>query len=142
IPWEGRDMSEKRVKFVVRAASGKECMATLCQEFGVSRPTGYRWRRRFEQAGSVMAVVERSRRPQHSPAHSEPCKEDRVVALRREHGWGAQKLEVLLRGEGQPAKAVNVNRILMRRGFVPKKSSHPPALQRDVRNAPNDLLQM
>src|SRR5258708_38187955 len=89
--WERTDMSEQRVKFVVWAASGKECMATLCQEFGVSRPTGYRWRRRFEQAGSVMAVVGRNRRPQHSPAHTRPCKEDRVVAPRRGNRLGAGK---------------------------------------------------
>jgi len=135
-------MSEQRVKFVARAASGKERMATLCQEFGVSRPTGYRWRRRFEQAGSVMAVVERSRRPQHSPAHTEPCKEDRVVALRREHGWGAKKLEVLLREEGQPLTVITINRILKRRGLVRKKDSHAPALQRFERSAPNELWQM
>ena len=142
MPWERTDMSEQRVKFVVRAASGKECMATLCQEFGVSRPTGYRWRRRFEQAGSVMAVVERNRRPQHSPAHTEPCKEDRVVALRREHGWGAKKLEVLLREEGQPLTVITINRILKRRGLVRKKDSHAPALQRFERSAPNELWQM
>src|SRR5258708_39068091 len=109
MPWERTGMSEQRVKFVVRAASGKECMATLCQEFGVSRPTGYRWRRRFEQAGSVMAVVERSRRPQHSPAHTEPCKEDRVVALRRGNGWGAEEMGVFVGGGGQPPTGVKIN---------------------------------
>src|SRR5260370_363821 len=128
MPWERTDMSEQRVKFVARAASGKERMATLCQEFGVSRPTGYRWRRRFEQAGSVMAVVERNRRPQHSPAHTEPCKEDRVVALRRGHGWGAKKLEVLLREEGQPLTGITINRSLKGRGFGRKKDSHAPAV--------------
>src|SRR5258707_13940915 len=98
MPWERTDMSEQRVKFVVRAASGKECMATLCQEFGVSRPTGYRWRRRFAQAGSVMAVGERSRRPQHSPAHTQPCKEDRVVAPRRGKRLGGGELGGVLPG--------------------------------------------
>src|SRR5258707_15015575 len=82
MPWERTDMSEQRVKFVVRAASGKECMATLCQEFGVSRPTGYRWRRRFEQAGSVMAVGGRNRRPQPKPRATAPRKEDPVGGRR------------------------------------------------------------
>ena len=63
MPWGRTDVSEQRIKFVVRAASGKERMASLCREFGVSRPTGYRWRRRFQQAGSMTGVVERSRRP-------------------------------------------------------------------------------
>src|SRR5258707_10802160 len=101
MPWERTDMSEQRVKFVVRAASGKECMATLCQEFGVSRPTGYRWRRRFEQAGSVMAVVERSRRPHPRPAHTQPCKGRRVVVPRRGPSWGGTEHGVLVREKRQ-----------------------------------------
>jgi transposase InsO family protein len=142
MPWKRVAVGEQRVKFVVRAASGKERMSTLCQEFGVSRPTGYRWRRRFEQAGSVTGVVERSRRPEHSPAQTEPRKEERVVALRQEHGWGAKKLEVLLREEGQPLTVITINRILKRRSLVRKKDSHAPALQRFERAAPNELWQM
>lgn len=142
MPWEKTDMGEQRVKFVVRAASGKEPMSSLCREFGVSRPTGYRWRRRFQQAGSVTAVVERSRRPEHSPAQTESRQEERVVALRQEHGWGAKKLEVLLREEGQPLTTITINRILKRRGLVRKKDSHAPALQRFERARPNELWQM
>ncbi len=142
MPWERTDMGEQRVKFVVRAASGKERMATLCREFGVSRPTGYRWRRRFEQAGSVTAVVERSRRPAHSSAQTGAHDEERVVALRQEQGWGAKKLQVLLREEGTPLTVITINRILKRRGLVRKKESHAPALQRFERSAPNELWQM
>ena len=142
MPWEKTDMGEQRVKFVVRAASGKEPMSALCREFGISRPTGYRWRRRFQQAGSITAVVERSRRPEHSPAQTERRKEERVVALRQEHGWGAKKLEVLLREEGQLLTAITINRILKRRGLVRKKDSHAPAVQRFERAQPNQLWQM
>jgi len=142
MPWERTDMGEQRVKLVVRAASGKERMSALCQEFGVSRPTGYRWWRRFQQAGSVTAIVERSRRPEHSPAQTETRKEERVVALRQEHGWGAKKLEVLLREEGQPLTVITINRILKRHVLVRKKDSHAPAMQRFERGRPNELWQM
>ena len=47
MPWERTDVGEERVKFVVRAVSGKEAMAVLCREFGVSRTTGYRWRHMY-----------------------------------------------------------------------------------------------
>ena len=97
MPWERTDVGEQRVRFVVRAVSGKERMAALCREFGISRPTGYRWRRRFQQAGSITAVVERSRRPGHSPEETELSKQERVVELRQEYGWGAKKIAVLLR---------------------------------------------
>jgi transposase InsO family protein len=142
MPWSRTDVSEQRIKFVVRAASGKERMATLCREFGISRPTGYRWRRRFEQAGSATAVVERSRRPEHSPAQTAGAKEERVVALRAKYAWGAKKLQVLLREEGTPLTVITINRILQRRGLVRQQESHPPALQRFERAAANQLWQM
>ena len=142
MPWARTDVGEQRVKFVVRAVSGKERMAALCREFGVSRPTGYRWRQRFEQAGSFTAVVERSRRPKRSPLQTERPKEERVVALRREYGWGAKKIEVLLREEDAPLTVTTINRILKRRGLVGKKDSNAPALERFERSAPNELWQM
>src|SRR5271154_1324559 len=140
--WRRTDVSAERVKFVVRAASGRERMATLCREFGISRPTGYRWRRRFEQAGSVTAVIERSRRPEHSPSRTGVENEERVVALRQKYAWGAKKLEVLLREQGAPLTAITINRILKRRGLVRRKDSHPPALERFERASPNELWQM
>src|ERR1700734_3900202 len=99
MPWEQTDMGEQRVKFVVRAASGKERMAALCREFGISRTTGYRWRRRFEQGKSFTAAVERSARPRRSPSQTEPRKEERVVKLRGQYGWGGKKIDVLWREE-------------------------------------------
>jgi transposase-like protein len=71
MPSMEKDVDQQRVKFVVRAVSGKEEMAALCREFGVSRPTGYVWRKRFQQAGSVAGVVERSRRSRHSAEHTQ-----------------------------------------------------------------------
>lgn len=142
MPWARTDVSEQRVKFVVRAASRKEHMSELCREFGVSRPTGYRWRRRYEQAGSVTGVVERSRRPQRSPAQTQPACEEQVVALRREHGWGAKKIAVLLQEQGTALTVTTINRILKRRGLVKKTDSHAPALERFERAAPNELWQM
>ena len=142
MPWESTDVSEQRVKFVVRAASRKESMTALCREFGISRTTGHRWRKRFEEAKTLTAVAEHSRRPKRSPARTEPRKEDRLLALRREHGWGAKKLAVLLREQGLPLTVITINRILKRRGLVRVKDEHAPATQRFERSAPNQLWQM
>jgi transposase InsO family protein len=142
MPWARTNVSEQRVRFVVRVGSGKERMSALCREFGISRPTGYRWRRRFEQGGSVTAVMERSRRPAHSPGQTEPRKEERVVALRREYGWGAKKIDVLLREEETSLTVTTINRILKRRGLIGKQDSNAPALERFERSVPNELWQM
>jgi transposase InsO family protein len=142
MPWERTDVGEQRVRFVVRAVSGKEHMAALCREFGISRPTGYRWRRRFQQAGSLTGIVERSRRPQRSPSRTELRSEERVVALRREYGWGAKKIDVLLQEQGTQLTVRTIHRILKRRGLVDRKDSHVPALGRFERSTPNELWQM
>lgn len=142
MPWSRTDVQEERMKFVVRAASGKESISALCDEFEVSRPTGYRWLQRFRQAGSLTAVAERSRRPKYHPAQTGAPQEERVVAFRRKYGWGAKKLAVLLAEEGTPLKVITINRILKRRGLVRAKESHAPALQRFERRAPNELWQM
>jgi len=142
MPWQRTDVGEQRVRFVVRAVSGKEPLTGLCREFGISRRTGYRWRRRFEQAGSVTGVMERSRRPRRSPSQTEPENEARVVALRREYGWGVKKLQVLLAEAGTPLTVITINRILKRRGLVTPEDPRTPSVERFERCAPNELWQM
>ena len=143
MPWARTDVNNERVKFVIRAASGRERVATLCREFGISRPTGYRWRNRSQSGGSLVAAVqERSRRPLHSPAQTDPAKEWRVVELRRQYGWGAKKIRVLLEEEGISLPLTTIHRILKRRDLIGLKESHAPALERFERAAPNELWQM
>ncbi len=142
MPWKRMNVDEQRMQFVVRAVSGKEQMAALCREFGISRPTGYLWRRRYERAGSFSAVRERSRRPHHSPARTEEWKERRVAALREQTGWGAKKLHVVLRDEQRVVVPVRtIHRILEREGLV-QEDVHAPAPGRFERSAPNELWQM
>ena len=45
------DVREQRVQFVVAAARREKSFTALCQEFGISRPTGSLWVKRYEQPG-------------------------------------------------------------------------------------------
>lgn len=140
--WKTTNVSEQRIQFVIRASSGKERMAALCREFGISRPTGYLWRRRYRQGASLTVVCERSRRPQQSPRRTETWKEQRVVALRQQVGWGAKKLQVLLQEEEGIALPVRtIHRILERHRLV-SEDVHGPAPGRFERSEPNELWQM
>ncbi len=142
MPWRRVDVDEQRMRFVVRASQGQEAMAALCREFGITRPTGYEWRRRYRQAGSLSGLVERSRRPRRSPRRTPPQQEQRVLALRQQTGWGAKKLQVLLREEQQVQMPVRtIHRVLKRGGLLPREV-HGPALQRFERSAANQLWQM
>jgi Helix-turn-helix domain len=66
MPWRTMDIQQQRVEFVTAAKRGLQPFLTLCEEFEISRPTGYLWLRRYEQRG-VLGIAEGSRRPRHSP---------------------------------------------------------------------------
>jgi transposase InsO family protein len=142
MPWNRVPVDAQRIEFVVRAVTGKEPMTALCREFGISRPTGYLWRRRYLPTRSLGAVLERSRRPQNSPGRTAAAIEARVVAAREQDGWGAKKLRVILREEQQVDLPVRtIHRILERHQLV-RREVHGPAPQRFARSTPNELWQM
>jgi transposase InsO family protein len=140
--WRSVDLQEQRVRFVVAASRREKTFRALCQEFEVSRPTGYVWWRRYREQG-LAGIAERSRRPRLSPGQTDGAREQRVVELRQRYpDWGARKLQVLLRQAGVSLPASTIHRILLRRGLVRIYDRHPPALQRFERAAPNELWQM
>src|SRR2546430_15482896 len=97
MPWRTTSVREQRIQFVIRAQDKREALARLCREFGISRPTGYLWLRRYQKTRTLTAVREQSRRPHHSPQRTTAETEQQVVALRQQTGWGAKKLRILLR---------------------------------------------
>jgi putative transposase len=111
------------MQFVIRATSRTERLSALCREFGISRPTGYLWRRRYEQCGTLTEIRERSRRPHGSPSRTGSRQEQRVIALRKQKGWGAKKLRVLLKEEQIPLAVRTIHRILERNGLVSERTS-------------------
>jgi transposase InsO family protein len=130
------------MRFVVSASRGEKSLRQLCEEFQISRPTGYTWLRRYE-AGGIRGVAEKSRRPQRSPTRTAWEIEQRVVELREQRpDWGARKLQVILQQEEIHLPVITVHRILLRRGLVRAQDQHRPAVGRFVRSAPNQLWQM
>src|SRR5208283_1336972 len=142
MPWKTMDVQEQRVQFVVAASRGEKSLAALCQEFGISRPTGMLWRDRYQQAG-LAGIAERSRRPWQSPRQTALELEQRVVEVRQRYpDWGARKLQVVLAREGVELTRSTIHRILLRHDLVREPDRHPQALQRFERGAPNELWQM
>jgi len=137
-------MSEK-LDFVERAAKGEK-VAALCREFGVSRETGHKWIKRFQQQG-YEGLEELSRRPKATPLATA---EELVIATlqaREAHPrWGPYKLYVLLHrrfGEQTPSKRT-IARILQRANKIRERRKRTPvhvverapAVQAE---APNDV---
>lgn len=145
MPWQESSVIEERLRFVVLASRKERTVTELCGEFGISRQTGYTWLKRY-QAGGAKQVVDRSRRPLHSPGRTQPEIEQRIVELRQQWpDWGAPKLLVLLRQQQPEWGSISVrtvHRILERHGLIQESERHPAATQRFERSSPNELWQM
>ena len=142
MPWTTMDVREQRVSFVVTARRGEKPFSALCEEFRISRPTGYLWVSRYGQDG-LAGIAERSRRPQLSPERTPPELEAAVIALRRRYpDWGARKLRVLLSRQGIELTHSTVHRVLLRNGLIHPCDGHGPTPQRFERGTPNELWQM
>ena len=114
---------DERVKFIAAYLRGEMVVSRLCDAFGVSRKTAYKWIDRYSEGG-VAELVERSRRPHSHPNAMSPEVESLIIATRKEHAfWGPKKLLAVLRtsypGLILPATST-IGHLLARRGL-----SHP-----------------
>lgn len=48
MPWSGTSLMDQRAQFGAEAASGLFSMTELCQRYGISRKTGYKWEERYD----------------------------------------------------------------------------------------------
>ena len=134
---------EQKISFICQAQNVVQGgFAALCQQFGISRKTGYKWRSRYRRTGSLTALEERSRRPRRSPRRIQSSLEQRILELRQPDGWGARKIAHLLWEQGTRISVATVHRTLLRHGKVHHLDRHTPALERFERPVPNDLFQV
>lgn len=142
MPWKESQVLDERVRFVVEALQRRQTMAELCRQYGVSRKTGYKWLHRYRTEGSLQSLVDRSRRPLHSPRTTAQKLVERVVDWRLRTGWGSRALQrVLEREEGIRLGRSTIDRILKREGLQVVAGPRP-ASRRFERAAPNELVQM
>lgn len=142
MPWLETDVRDQRIQFVLAARRRTAKLTELCQAFGISRKTGYKWLGRERAAHSVAALADHSRRPHRSPGRTPPDVVTRVVALREQYGWGGEKLAWLLERDGVSITGRTIDRIIAREGLTRANVAHAPAPSRFERPAPNDLWQM
>jgi transposase InsO family protein len=141
MPWRTESVMDQRVEFVLRAKEGEESVAGLCRAYGISRPTGYLWLRRYQELGSVSGLAEHSRRPLHSPQRTGEGVEAAVLALRDKTGWGGPKIAKVLEQRGLQIGSATAQRILKRGGRVVRPKVEKTKL-RFAREQCNELAQM
>ena len=87
---------DERLRFVARLLDGEK-MAVVCEEFGISRKTGYKIFQRYQAVG-LHGLSDRSRRPYRHANQLPMAVEKAIVRLKKEYPhWGAPKIRERLR---------------------------------------------
>lgn len=139
---------EARRDFIEDIRRGGLSFSEVCRRHGISRRTGYKWKKRVELRGEELGVLEESRRPHCSPNQTRKEVEQAVVAVRQEHPvWGGRKIRRVLLNEGMSADEVpaasTITGILRRHGLLGEgMRMGSDKIKRFERKRPNDLWQM
>jgi putative transposase len=146
MPWSETSPMDQRTQFIADYLRQSLTVTELCDLYGVSRKTGYKWIERYLRSGPA-GLEERSRRPSGSPrATAEEVVQAILEARRRHPSWGAKKLLTILTRR-HPRRSFpgrsTVCDILSRHGMVPKKRQrrrigHPGRPTSSIL-APNDV---
>jgi transposase InsO family protein len=137
-------MAELRREVLLEAERTGEPVNSICQRFGISRQTYYRYRRRLLLEG-LAGLEDKNRKPHHSPGRMDPQIEMEICRLRKTHPrWGARRIHAELTRAGIQAPAVSsIHQALRRNHLV---ATQPPrrrkAFKRFQREIANDLWQI
>ena len=121
MPWQRVTPVELRFEFNQAYASGLCSMTELCDQYGISRKTGYKWVDRYRAEGRA-GLADQSRRPHDSPRATEPAIVELLCEARRRHPtWSARKLIAVLQRQHPdvvwPARSTG-SALLKARGLV------------------------
>jgi putative transposase len=145
VPWKETTMTDKRTEFALRALQPGVNFSELCEEYGISRKTGYKWAARFEARGAA-GMADASRRPRSSPGG---LGEDVVCEIARLHqahpAWGPRKIrELYARARGEAPSESSFKRVFEKCGWVRKRRRRRSAETGRIRSgtraaAPNEV---
>jgi transposase len=123
MPWTECHVVDERLRFIARLLDGEKT-AGLCEEFGISRKTGYKLYTRYKDCGAH-GLTDRSRRPYRHANQLPMAIEKWIVRLKQEYPtWGAPKIRERLRRrcqDGQCPAISAVHAVLDRHGLVTRQ---------------------
>lgn len=122
MPWKETTMINERTKFALLSLQPGVNFCALCQQYGISRKTGYKWKARFLTDG-ITGLVDQSRRPINSPQKTDEGTLCEIVRLHEAHlTWGPTKIrELYARSYGSAPSESSFKRIFDRCGWVKKR---------------------
>lgn len=88
MPWKETTAMSERIDFINKVQVEEKNISAACREYGISRTTGYKWLRRYAEAGTA-GLQDRSRRPHRNPNQTSREIEIAIVQVRSNHpSWG------------------------------------------------------
>lgn len=130
MPWKNVTPMEEMIRFVMLARSGRFTVSELCEQFGISRKTGYKHLERYGTEG-LKGLEARSHRPHQFPQRTDAGVEALIVMERRLHRtWGPKKLQKVLElkhGITSPPACSTIGEILRRHGLSVRRRRKPGA---------------
>ena len=132
MPWTKVSPMEEIIRFVMLAQTDRFTVTDLCEQFGISRKTGYKHLERYAASG-LRGLQERSHRPHAFPQRTDEEVEGLILAERRLHRtWGPKKLHRVLQVkhgfEAPPARST-IAEILRRHGLSALRRRRPGSYQ-------------
>lgn len=99
MPWKLTSVMDQKMQFIAEYLRGEEPVTVLCERFGISRQTAYKWIGRYEREGPA-GLIERSRAPLHHARATPAELVVRILELRRAKPyWGPKKLLAVLKAQ-------------------------------------------
>ena len=140
--WETRTVMEQREQFIRVATEGNDTISALCQYYGISRKTGYKW---LSRAAEGLPLCDQSRRPHQQPSKTAEDVEALIVQTRLSHpAWGGKTIRAALEAagvEGLPSDKTCCN-IIKRNGLIdPVESAKHTPYQRFEKHHCNEMWQ-
>lgn len=147
MPWKELKPMDQKIQFIADYTRQVGSISELCQRYGISRKTGYKWIQRYTELG-LSGLAEQSKKPQYHPLQTPLKIRRRIIEIRNASRipLGAKKISVIL---AQELAAIDVpspstiNNILKAEGLVkPRRkrrrvSPYGKALR--AGSKPNDL---
>ena len=122
--WKETTKMKQKIELINEWRSGNYSITELCRQFEISRPTAYKYIKRYEEEG-LEGLLERNRKPFEHPLKTPHEIEQQIVLHRKKYSrWGAEKIWKILHkdlnAESIPS-ITTINRILKRNGLVKTK---------------------
>lgn len=122
MPWKETNVINQRTEFALKGLQEGVNFSGLCQEYGISRKTGYKWLERY-QAEGAQGLRDGSHRPHQSPSKLSEEELLRIVRLHERHAaWGPKKIRELYgRQHGEAPSESTFKRIFEKAGWTHKR---------------------